>query len=155
MQDLVPWPGIEPGAPALGARSLTHWTTKEVPKVILTKRKKNRKNCVTLLLKTFQWPPSELELNSQLLTLASRSHKTWPSPLSNQCHLCLSSRSQQHWGQVFPVWEGRIFVLPSHPLSVPYSPHYSLPSYSAWFLCRVHLNFYVFSSHLPTFSLPN
>ena len=31
MQDLVPWPGIEPRSPALGARSLNHWTTREVP----------------------------------------------------------------------------------------------------------------------------
>ena len=31
MRDLVPWPGIEPGPPASGARSLTHWTTREVP----------------------------------------------------------------------------------------------------------------------------
>ena len=30
MQDLVPQPGIEPGAPALGARRLSHWTTREV-----------------------------------------------------------------------------------------------------------------------------
>ena len=29
--DLVPWPGIEPGPPALGAQSLSHWTTREVP----------------------------------------------------------------------------------------------------------------------------
>ena len=31
MRDLVPWPGIKPGPPALGAQSLTHWTTREVP----------------------------------------------------------------------------------------------------------------------------
>ena len=31
MWDLLPWPGIEPGPPALGARSLSHWTTREVP----------------------------------------------------------------------------------------------------------------------------
>ena len=30
MWDLVPWPGIEPGPPALGAWSLSHWTTREV-----------------------------------------------------------------------------------------------------------------------------
>ena len=30
--DLVFWPGIEPGPPALGALSLSHWTTKEVSK---------------------------------------------------------------------------------------------------------------------------
>ena len=28
MWDLVPWPGIKPGPPALGAQSLSHWTTK-------------------------------------------------------------------------------------------------------------------------------
>ena len=28
---LVSWPEIEPGPPALGAQSLSHWTTKEVP----------------------------------------------------------------------------------------------------------------------------
>ena len=33
--DLVPWPGIEPGPPALGAQSLSHWTTREVPPNIL------------------------------------------------------------------------------------------------------------------------
>ena len=33
MQDLVPWPGIEPGPGALGAWSLSHWTTREVPEV--------------------------------------------------------------------------------------------------------------------------
>ena len=31
MRDLVPWPGMEPGPPALGAQSLNHWTTREVP----------------------------------------------------------------------------------------------------------------------------
>ena len=29
--DLIPWPGMEPGSPALGARSLSHWTPREVP----------------------------------------------------------------------------------------------------------------------------
>ena len=31
MWDLVPWPGIEPGTPALGPGSLSHWTTRQVP----------------------------------------------------------------------------------------------------------------------------
>ena len=31
--DLVPWPGIEPGPPALEVQNLSHWTTKEVPRV--------------------------------------------------------------------------------------------------------------------------
>ena len=32
MWDLVPGPEIEPGPPALAAWSLTHWTTREVPR---------------------------------------------------------------------------------------------------------------------------
>ena len=35
MQDLIPWPGIKPRAPALGVWSLSHWTTKEVHHVAL------------------------------------------------------------------------------------------------------------------------
>ena len=31
MRDLGPWPGIEPGPPALRAQSLNCWTTREVP----------------------------------------------------------------------------------------------------------------------------
>ena len=34
-QDLVPCPGIQPRPPALGAWSLSHWTTKEVPTVFI------------------------------------------------------------------------------------------------------------------------
>ena len=30
MQDLVSWPGFEPGPPALGAQTVNHWTTREV-----------------------------------------------------------------------------------------------------------------------------
>ena len=33
MWDLVPWPGIKPGPPALGAHNLSPWTTGEVPGV--------------------------------------------------------------------------------------------------------------------------
>ena len=37
---LVPWPGIEPGPPTLGPRSLSHWTTREIPvcNFLLTRR---------------------------------------------------------------------------------------------------------------------
>ena len=39
MWDLVPWAGIEPRSPALGAQCLIHWTTREVPTKILLPRK--------------------------------------------------------------------------------------------------------------------
>ena len=34
IQDLVLWPGIEPGPPALRLWSLSHWATKEVPQMV-------------------------------------------------------------------------------------------------------------------------
>ena len=34
MQDLIPWPGMEPGPPALEVQSLSYWTTREVPCMI-------------------------------------------------------------------------------------------------------------------------
>ena len=37
MWDLVPWPGTEPGPPALGAQSLSHWTTRKVPHTLFWK----------------------------------------------------------------------------------------------------------------------
>ena len=33
MWDLVPWPEIEPRSSPLGAQSLSHWTSREVPKL--------------------------------------------------------------------------------------------------------------------------
>ena len=35
MWDLIPQPGMELGPPALGVRSLSHWTTREVPSCFL------------------------------------------------------------------------------------------------------------------------
>ena len=34
MWDLVPQPGLEPGAPALGAQSFSHWTPREAPQLV-------------------------------------------------------------------------------------------------------------------------
>ena len=34
MWDLVPYPGLEPGAPALGAQSFSHWTPREAPQLL-------------------------------------------------------------------------------------------------------------------------
>ena len=42
MRGLIPWPGTEPGPPVLGALSLSHWTTREVPAVVFIKGKKKK-----------------------------------------------------------------------------------------------------------------
>ena len=56
MWDLVPPPGIKSGPPALGARRLTHRTTREVPKNLKIRmregknaiqRKTNEPNCIS------------------------------------------------------------------------------------------------------------
>ena len=70
MWDLVPWAGIEAGSPALGAQSLSHWTTREVPrfpflKVVYVLRKFN----LNILLK---FPRDENILN--ILELALCTH---------------------------------------------------------------------------------
>ena len=54
MQDLVPRPGIEPGAPALGAWCLTHWTTREVPSFFVSTINRNEQLIV-------QWDGSSVE----------------------------------------------------------------------------------------------
>ena len=35
MWDLVPWLGTESGSPAMGAWSLSHWTTRDTPRILL------------------------------------------------------------------------------------------------------------------------
>ena len=54
MQDQVPWPGIEPQFPVLEAKSLSHWTTREVPVSI---------SCMSLFIdlsqfESIHWPKS-------------------------------------------------------------------------------------------------
>ena len=47
MWDLVPWPGIEPRPPALGAQSLIHCATREVPfAAFLNKPFLDHPNCI-------------------------------------------------------------------------------------------------------------
>ena len=42
---VIPKPGVEPGSPALGVQSFSHWTTREVP--VLRKFKKKIIFCYT------------------------------------------------------------------------------------------------------------
>ena len=57
MWGLVPGPGIKPGPPALGARSLCHWTTKEVSLRMLLKLSFHtyKLEMPTLTAKRFSW----------------------------------------------------------------------------------------------------
>ena len=46
IKDLILGPGVEPGVPALGAQSLTHWTTREVPRSSFHTCKTKGLNCI-------------------------------------------------------------------------------------------------------------
>ena len=62
MRDLVPQPGVEPGPPALGARSFTHWTTREVPGSLF-------RICLKGLQGHFVAPQSQLEVKGTLVRI--------------------------------------------------------------------------------------
>ena len=60
---LVPWPGIKPWLPALGARRLSHWATREVPKIFFFKKE------LTLVFAASAAPASHSNLLSTLFFL--------------------------------------------------------------------------------------
>ena len=83
MWDLVPWPRIEPRPPTLGARSLSHWTTREVPPQLFKKFSKVRKVGKCILVKarrtlwgSWAWKPFWVP---QFLFVENRLQPPWPS----------------------------------------------------------------------------
>ena len=95
MWDLVPRPGIEPGPPALGAQSLTHWTTREVP-------------CLRVLLLVLPFLPRANQ-KWGLLSLASQPVAFLPVVLWTSCFF--SSR----WMDAFLSFCSLLFTI-SHLL---------------------------------------
>ena len=85
--DLVPWPGIEPGPPALGVWRLSHWSPREVP----------RARCPPFRGGT--WPPQHHLCSQHCLTAQSASTRhmcythawvmavDWPQPASQGPHV--------------------------------------------------------------------
>ena len=59
MWNLVPWPGIDPQTPALGAWNLTHWTTREVPGVF--------QKCGSMFIWMYMWEQKKGESYCQEL----------------------------------------------------------------------------------------
>ena len=75
---LVPWPGIEPASPAWEARSLNHWTTREVPKYIL----------LLLFFGDVLFPPSSsCRMNEHLMWIQKIWNFTIHLTLSNFLHV--------------------------------------------------------------------
>ena len=82
MWDLVPWPGIEPGSPALGVQSLTHGTSREVS---LFKVLPFFLSSLEFMVHHFSYSFTEAQTTC-LLTLCScwpaGLHLEWPHPLA-------------------------------------------------------------------------
>ena len=82
MWDLGPWPGIEPGSPALGVQSLTHGTSREVS---LFKVLPFFLSSLEFMVHHFSYSFTEAQTTC-LLTLCScwpaGLHLEWPHPLA-------------------------------------------------------------------------
>ena len=48
----IPWPGIKPRSPALGAWSLSHWTTREVLRIVFLQGRKNYLKLLEIICST-------------------------------------------------------------------------------------------------------
>ena len=110
MWDPVPWSGVEPRPPALGARSLSHWTAREVPAVFFI-------NVVLITLKFTKWftpsiylVPSSLDLEVHLfkMTWGSQPYCTLWIQINSPLALPLASHSLElmilSWAYFFS-WE--------------------------------------------------
>ena len=113
MYDLVPQPGIEPRPSALGAQSLTHWTTREVPKVAFLKGKPDQ---FTHLCKALQCLPN--------FSTATKPYTIWPFCLSNFIS-CFLTHYAQSWSHIrFICISGLLHMLLPHAVwnTAPHSP---------------------------------
>ena len=129
MWDLVPWLGIEPRSPALGAQSLSPWTTRESHcdsfecKLMVTQRRNK---------------PS---LHAQSLRCARLFATRTAKTAAGQAPLSVGFFRQEHWrGLPFPSPEGHfmlhpdgivgimLFLLPIPPFTPP-PPENSHPSF--------------------------
>ena len=101
--DLVPWPGIEPRSPALGAWSLSHWA-REVPRAVSMGNSYDGP-CV---LKVYY-----VDEPTRLFTLF---HVFWQFKLNKVSPLALLTRGLSHslWGFVLGAVRGSVaFLAPS------------------------------------------
>ena len=83
MWDLVPWPGIEPGPPALGGQNLSHWTIGEAPWICSVQF-----SCS--VVSNSLWPHELQHTRPPCPSPTSRVHPNL-CPLSQWCHPAISS----------------------------------------------------------------
>ena len=94
MWDLVPWPGVELKPPALGLRSLSHWTPREVPGQTSSHRQYVRTPnqrpwpSVSLKASTLSHPPPSLFPQGPRLLLFLLLHHLYQGPWPFFAHAC-------------------------------------------------------------------
>ena len=77
MWDLVLWPGIEPHPPALGAWSVSHWTTREVP-IHFLEPTMHLQNPASLLMLLSAWNALPCLVTSLSISPCWKSHRLSP-----------------------------------------------------------------------------
>ena len=84
---LVPWPGTEPRPPALGAWSLSHWTTREVPilfSITLQPLTLSHNWCHTLLIIVTIYLTTAIMGSQTVIILQSRIVEYWKWRICNK-----------------------------------------------------------------------
>ena len=100
MQDLFPWPGTGPGPPALGMRSLNHWTAGEVPFLFISI------GCLSVPGLGITWPKGHNSCTWHLEVEMGGGHNPWSPPLSpSQAIVSLETAQAQGVGSGLR-WEG-------------------------------------------------
>ena len=100
MWDLVPWPGSKPRSPALGAQSVSHWTTRQVPLFRTANIHLDLLKCFVLLL---QFPICSL---SKIIW----SFKSW-NILIAAGSMSANPKSVPSWGHIFVLFFACLIVL--------------------------------------------
>ena len=103
MWDLVLWPEIEPGPPAVGGQNLSHWTIREAPWICSVQFSSVAQSCPTLC--------------------DPMNRSTSGLPVHHQ----LPELTQTHVHQVSDA------IQPSHPLSSPSLPAFNLSQHQGLF----------------------
>ena len=118
---LISWPGIEPGPPALGAQTLSHWTAREVPAQIF--------NMISFLL--CKLPPILLmNAHAPKLNTIRDMHGV---ELWVYCHCnrgCIPwGRAGHHWKK---VWDRNRRKFPGCPMIRTPCSHWQGPRFNPW-----------------------
>ena len=121
--DLGAWPGIKLGSPALGTRSLSHWTITEVPELrfwckqsgVLPSSLPSSPSCLPFFLPSSCL--SFLLFKEKSRTTACSLSKLQGSPYPTRGHLLLGELGLEHFAPFSCLWRWAWLAVTVRPLS--------------------------------------